>query len=611
MHKRLLTLFALLLLPIFLVSCKEGAESTVNADVLASTLQTAMDTADTLDNMNLKAYGLAQVGSGLVSVDPAKAGQVLNEAMVVVNEVRSPKYKAILSELQSATAGWPKAEKGQVDPAIDRIEKATTRVWVVRQVAEGIMKLDKNNGLGLLRQVAVVATTIPDARYRDLDLRSISGLMAQADAQGAVTVANNISDARVRAWALTDIGSTAAKTGASSAMEILMMAADAARGIPAQVSPESSIITEEATQETKDAVLGPESARITASSARALSAVAVAMKAIDEAQAKGLLSEAAQIASGIDNARYPYTRAYAISDVAMSEADVDPSMAVQTADSINAGHEDAKFAVLLKAINVKAAEGMTSGILTDISKAEDVALVIHDHFDRAKALAALGKAAVPFDKAIASEIAGKIEVELGHGTFAYTGIKNEVLADVAVAWSKEDDAKAKEVMEAGIVEPRFARQAVMFTKAKAYLAMADDKAANDSAAAMKLYGKAAGAADEAGSTMLKWEIAKGLCKLDSDKLIDFAAKIPEGDFYNKAMTMTALASEWSAKGSPNAAMAWDMAAKSANMMGDNIESSELLNKVAAACAAYDKAKAGQIYGMSYARVSKIGAKVEG
>lgn len=611
MHKRLLTLFALLLLPIFLVSCKEGAESTVNADVLAKTLQTAMDTADSLDNMNLKAYGLAQVGSGLASVDPVKAGQVLNEAMIIVGEVRSEKNKGIHAELASTTADWPKTEKDQVVPAIDRIEKATTRVWVVRQVAEGIMKLDKNSGLVLLKQAADAATEIPDAKYRDLDLRSISGLMAQVDPQGAVTVANNISDARVRAWALSEIGSTAAKTDASSAMEILTMAADTARSIPAQVSPGSPVITEDASKETKDAVLGAESAKISASSARALSAVAIAMKTIDEAQAKGLLYEAVQIASGIDNTMYPYTRAYAISDVAMAEADVDPAMAVQTADAINSGHEDAKFAVLLKAIKVKAADGMTSGILTDISKAEEVALGIHDHFDRAKALAALGKAAVPFDKATATDIASKIEMELGHETYAYTDIKNEVLAEVAVAWSKEDDAKAKEVMEAGIVEPRFARAAVMFTKAKAYLDMADDKAATDTAAAMKLYGKAAGAAEEAKSTMLQWEVAKGLCKLDSDKLFEFAARIPEGDFYNKAMTMTALASEWSAQGSPNAAMAWDMAAKSANMMGDNIESSELLNKVAAACAAYDKTKADQIYGMSYARISKIGAKAEG
>lgn len=612
MHKRLYTLFALLLLPVFLVSCVEsGSESKVKPEVLAATLQTAMDTADSLDKMNLKAYGLAQVGEGLASVDPARAGQVLGEAMAIVNEVRSDKNKATLAELVNTTSEWPAAEKDQVSPAIDRIEKAVTRTWVIRQVAEGMMRLDRGNGLAVLKQAAVAASTIPDKRYRDLDLRSVSGLMAQADPQSAAGVADMISDARVKAWALTEIGTTAAATNQAVGADILRAAAAVARMIPSQVAPSSDVITEEASQETKDSVLGADAARITAAAARALSGVALAMNPIDAGEARKLFGEASQMAAGIDKAKYPYTRAYAMSDVAMDLANVDPAAALQTADTMAGENEEARFAIMLKAINVKAAKGITSTILTDIGAAEKVALDIEDEFEKAKALSVLGKAAVPFDKAAAAEIAAKIEQPLGHATFAYTDLKNEVLADVAVAWAREDEAKAKEVMDAGIVEPRFARNMVMFTKGKAYLAMADEASAKDAAAAMKLYGKAAGAASEAGSSMLQWEVASGMCKLDGDKLFDFAAKIEDGDFYNKTMALSAVAADWSAKGNGNAGMVWDMAAKSANMLGDDIDSSELLNKVATACAAYDKAKASQIYGMSYARVSKIGMKTEG
>ena len=97
-----------------------------------------------------------------------------------------------------------------------------------------------------------------------------------------------------------------------------------------------------------------------------------------------------------------------------------------------------------------------------------------------------------------------------------------------------------------------------------------------------------------------------MCKLDQDKLFEAAAKL-EGDEYDKAMSLSEIASDWSAKGDSRSGMVWDMAAKAASGMDDGGKGSELLAAVATRCAKYDKAKASAIFGKAVEKANKIGA----
>lgn len=619
MHKRLYKLFALILLPVFLVACEHATESTVDKDLLAATLQKAMDTAKELDNMNMKAFGMARVGMGMAKIDPAKAGQTLNEAMMLARQARSPQYRSVLAELKSTTAGWPAAEKDQVADAIDRIEKATTRVWVVRAIAEGIMISDKDSAGSLLISAANAAAMIPDPKYRDLDLRSIAALMANLNVDAAGAIADGISDPRIAAWALTEIGGTAAATGAGDPAAILGRAAEAARSIPVSLEASSPLLVPGASEEAREMVLGAEAARITAEGARALGSVAAAMSGVDLGAAKMLADEAAGMAMGIDEKKFGYARAYALSDVAIEIAKFDASKAAGIMENIDTKHADARVAAMLAVINARAGSVNSSAILSDISGALVMAESMTDDYDRAKAMAALAKAAIPYSKEKAAEIAAGIEEELGHDTYAFSSIKNDVLAGVAVAWAGEDNDMAKKILdptaeEAGkdhgrfVVEPRFCKDMVLRTKAAAYMGIADKMLASDRAAAMKLYTKAAGAAADAKSSALQWKLAEKMCKEDTGKLFDYAAGIAPGDFENQAAALTRIAADWTEKGNPSSGMVWDMAAKAANMLGDDLESSAALNRVAEACAGYDKDKATEIYAMSMQRVVKIGAE---
>jgi len=621
MHKKLIRLFALMLLPVLLLACNEhGTESKVDKDTLAKTLQTAMDTAKELDNITTKAYGMARVGAGMAVIDPAKAGQTLDEAMRLANQARSAQYRSVLAELQSTTADWPAAEKEQVADAIDRIEKNTTRVWLVRSIAEGIMINDTPAAKGLLMAAADKAVTMPDARYRDLDLRSIASLMATMDPESAKVIASRIGDREIKCGALVEIGAAMAGSNPQGAELILKAAAEAAGSI-ARLEPKSELLVPDVSQETKDMVLGADKAKLVAASARALAGVAAAMNAVDPAAARMLADQAAETASGIDAKKYPYTRAYAMSDVAIAIAGFDMSKSTAISDEMDVAHSDARAVAMLAVIRARSGSANQTNMLSAIEDAVKVAESIPDGYDKAKTLAALAEETIPYNKDKAVEIAGMIEEPLGNDTYGYSLLKNQVLADVAVAWTGEDDDVAKKILEPTpeevnkdhkkyIVEPRFAKNTVLYSKAVAYLGMADKKLASDEKVAVKLYNKAAGAAADAKSTRLQWEVARRLCKLNDDMLFDFAAVIPPGDYVNQSRALADIAADWSAKGKTNAGMVWDMAAKAANTLGDDMESSEALNHVAAMCAKYDKDKATDIYAMSMKRVVKIG-KEEG
>ena len=604
MHKRLLLVLAVLITPVFLYACAEHeAGQKVDPKVLAATVEKASNLADSLDKMVLKAYGMGQVGASMAAVDPAGAAQEMDQALTVAKEALSPANKAELEGLKAATSGWGPAEMEQVAPLISRIENATSRVWVIRTIAEGIAPTNKVKAMGILAEAAALAEAIPDRNYRDLDIRGVAAAMSGMDASAAAAVAGKIADPRTKAWALTAVGSEAAKSSPAGAGVILDAAAEAARAIKG-MAPSSELINDETRPETKEKLLAADKAKLVAASAKAMSKVALAMEGVDKAKAASLFKEAADTANSVEG---PYTKAYALSDVAMDMAEADPAGAADLAAKIKAGHEDAMFAALMKAAKVRAkASGKASG--SDLDAAETAAKKIADEYDRAKALSEVGMALVSVSNEKALDIAKELD-EMQAPGYEKEGGRHSMQADqiraaVAVDIAKADQEKASEELKK-IVEPRFNKKAVMYVKACALMEMAANRAATDADAAKKLYGKAVGAAADAGSAPLQWKAAAGLCALDKDKLFETASKI-ESDNYTKAMGLAAIASEWSSKGEANAGMVWDMAVKAAAGMDDDYASADALRSIASRCAQYDKARAAAIFARAAEKVGNIG-----
>src|SRR3990172_2804294 len=210
MHKRF-PIFALLIISsVLLFSCKEhAAETKVDPKVLAATVEKAMKAADPLDGLNARAYEFGQTGAAMAGSGVEGASQTLDSALAAAHDARSEAPRSALAALRSETAEWGPAEMEQIAPALDRMEKATQRVWVIGSIAEGIALTDRAKAMSVLADAAREADAIQDKRYRDLDLRLASAQMAALDAGTAYGVASKIADPRVKAWALTDISSAA------------------------------------------------------------------------------------------------------------------------------------------------------------------------------------------------------------------------------------------------------------------------------------------------------------------------------------------------------------------------------------------------------------------
>jgi hypothetical protein len=591
MLKRIFAITCAVALLAVLSSCNEKEGKTVDPKVVAAAVDKAGKTADALDNMNLKAFELGRLGAAMAEQGVSGASETLDEALKLATGVRSPSNLAVATELREQSKDWGPKDREAIDPALDRITNDSTRVWVIRSIAEGIAKSDKAKAVGILAQAAKDAQTIPNPRYRDLDLRGVSAALASLDFSAGMGVAANISDPRIRSWALMEAGNAAKANGSKDAAQAFAAAGDAAEAV-LKMEPSSELITDATPADVKAKVLALNKGRNEAYAARALANAALAMKDYDPAKSMAMFTKAEEIADSIEQ---PYTKSYAMSDVAIALAGSNATEADAYSSKIAAGHEDAKFAAMMKCGTSGADKSGPACDSAELVKAVDVAESISDPYDRAKALELTATDLVSCDPKKAEEVAGKIE---------YTALKDSVLSSIAVAASKEGDDKFKKALDK-IEEPRFANAEAVYAKACALVGAAEIKAKTDPAAAKKIYNKAATSAADAKSQALQWKIAVELCNLDPDKLMNYAAKL-EGDDATKAAALAEVAADWSAKGDYRSPYVWDMAVKSAMSVDDKTASAELLSKIASSCAKYDKARAAAIFSKALDKAGKIG-----
>jgi hypothetical protein len=591
MLKRIFAITCAVALLAVLSSCNEKEGKTVDPKVVAAAVDKAGKTADALDNMNLKAFELGRLGAAMAEQGVSGASETLDEALKLATGVRSPSNLAVATELREQSKDWGPKDREAIDPALDRITNDSTRVWVIRSIAEGIAKSDKAKAVGILAQAAKDAQTIPNLRYRDLDLRGVSAALASLDLSAGMGVAANISDPRIRSWALMEAGNAAKANGSKDAAQAFAAAGDAAEAV-LKMEPSSELITDATPADVKAKVLALNKGRNEAYAARALANAALAMKDYDPAKSMAMFTKAEEIADSIEQ---PYTKSYAMSDVAIALAGSNATEADAYSSKIAAGHEDAKFAAMMKCGTSGADKSGPACDSAELVKAVDVAESISDPYDRAKALELTATDLVSCDPKKAEEVAGKIE---------YTALKDSVLSSIAVAASKEGDDKFKKALDK-IEEPRFANAEAVYAKACALVGAAEIKAKTDPAAAKKIYNKAATSAADAKSQALQWKIAVELCNLDPDKLMNYAAKL-EGDDATKAAALAEVAADWSAKGDYRSPYVWDMAVKSAMSVDDKTASAELLSKIASSCAKYDKARAAAIFSKALDKAGKIG-----
>ncbi|MHB8173993.1 MAG: hypothetical protein ACYDFU_05985, partial [Nitrospirota bacterium] len=152
MLKRIFAITCAVALLAFLSSCSEynGQKEGGSADpkAVAAAVATASKTADALDNMNLKAFELGNIGTAMAEQGVPGASGTLDQALKLATDARAQSNVSLAAELRDQSKGWGPKDREAIDPLIERITNASTRVWVIRSIAEGIAKLDKAKALG-------------------------------------------------------------------------------------------------------------------------------------------------------------------------------------------------------------------------------------------------------------------------------------------------------------------------------------------------------------------------------------------------------------------------------------------------------------------------------
>jgi len=612
MHKTLIKIFAVLIIPVFLFACEEENAGGVSKDELSKALSTSVSTSKELDGMLLKAYALAKLGDDMAATKPEEAMMKYEEAFSIARQAHTPKYRNIYKSLSEETANWPKEAKDQVSTAINSIDLSTSRVWLARVIAEGMYSINPDRANEVANWAVNQAGGISNSWYRDLDLRGLSAYYAGKNLSNADNVAMRIDDLRVKTYAYRTIADTAMASGDSTlALEAYRRSADLAKtitSVDAEVPP--GTYAESASQPVKDEVQQFENAKQQAYAARTLASIAVTTKKLDSATAMSMLNDAVSMADAISD-DFPYTKSYAISDIAGDYATVDTNAAAEMLNKLGSKEATAKATGIIKVAKVKA-EYNLAGVVSDITPLSHIVEDIEEPYERDMMLRTIGGMIAPASPDNAKALAADIELP---------DIKNELLIDVAKAWASDNIDEAKKVIEevpgAGehgeggnsffnVYEHAPANS--LYQKAVAYKAMADEIKGSNPEAAMKLYTKANGYASDAGSAQMQWQLADEMCKLDHSKFMSYAAKLQPADPKSQTMILIDIASDWSDKGDPYAGMVWDEALKAAGTSMDNFEASCLLGKVGVACSASFPDKSAAAFVMSAERCEKIGAE---
>jgi hypothetical protein len=199
-----LLVFAFFAMPLLRVPAEE-VETDPEAQALQTTLDTAQRRAIAADRAQARAWMLGKVAAAWNAFDPAKAQDVLAEALVASEQQRMDAvalWGEAAAAQEAATGDLAKLETAGL--IVDRLNSSRSRAWELRLIAEEWAKLDPQRASQVLEAASKVAMQAPGV-YRDLDLRGIAVAYASLDPQRARLVAGQIADPALRAWALREI----------------------------------------------------------------------------------------------------------------------------------------------------------------------------------------------------------------------------------------------------------------------------------------------------------------------------------------------------------------------------------------------------------------------
>ncbi len=411
----ILLLFILFSLPIFRVPVQEVENASEEEQARQTALDTAGRVADATDRALARAWAMARVGAEWETLNPARAGVLLESALVAAEETQM-NAPALWGEAQAVYEGTvgSEADLAQAHLVANRVEATNSRAWALRLIAHEWAEVDPT----------VAETVLPEALslaagqaglYRDLDMRGIAVTWALLDPERALAVSDRIYDPALRSWALWEIAQI------TEDVSVYDLAAEAAREVADPVD-----------------------------QARALRQVA--FRSGNEVLFEEALAALEEV-EGLE-------RAYALSDLAAASAD--PAIA----DLIDPAYPDARASALYRQTRFDEAWAAAAEIDDPFDRAHaqsaiagtwgnvEAALQIADATLRDRALRTIAIATE--DVALAESIESpyyRLQALTDLGQFQAAAAAAEELSDgyplraLAVAWAETDPEAALEMVD--------------------------------------------------------------------------------------------------------------------------------------------------------------------
>jgi len=563
MARWLLLAVALLVLSLA-SSCGSSSDTaTEGQDAVTEAMGAATKVVDQQERAIARAWAMAQVAIAWHSVDPVAAQQAIDDAVEAAKEAADggDGQRSAAAKLREQSADWQPTEWRSAIALAERIERNSSRAWVLRAIAGELMDQDPDQASSLLADALEIAARNPLPQYRSADTATAAVELSRIDHVHSVQALVSPIEPAAKARALREMAGQFAETDPELVDSVLADALSAAREI------------------------GDPYDR-----AWALRESAV-LPGMDVAQAQQLLGEAEEAAAQIEDVE---PQAFARSDIAAAWATLDPDEAMAVVERIAPNYPEARVAALVGIAEARFLASDPEGAESALDKAVEENERVLDTYEQARAVNAIVSDIAALDHERAVTLAREIDDSY---------FRAEALRSLAVAVAGEKADHALSLAEA--IQPRFIR-------VQALVAVGEKVAAVDEEKAVSIFEQALSEAGELKDTYPLRLLASAWAPLDPVKALEIAEKVEDDGDRVHALTDVALS--MLATDPAKAQVTFETARDTAQGMKsdeDPFLAAGVLRDMASAWLAVDEAEAGRLYDAAFEAAAAVAVEATG
>jgi hypothetical protein len=204
-------------LPLFRVPAAPVENPTLEEQAFQETLDLGSRFASASDRAQARIWMLARIAAWEGRIQSPQAGELAERALAEAAASAEAAWTDSPAQWGEAQAAIEAGAGGEVEIekaslVSDRLVAIQSRIWGARMAAA---ELADNNpeAAGEFLNLAIAFLPEETSRYRDLDLRAISVILADLDLQAGLDLARQVGDPALRSWGLREIAARNGETG--------------------------------------------------------------------------------------------------------------------------------------------------------------------------------------------------------------------------------------------------------------------------------------------------------------------------------------------------------------------------------------------------------------